>query len=105
MQISLSHIESAVKIIRKHNDIEAYAEEGRFYVTGSLTVLSEFEMNLAIELAKVNFQTPLDLELVRNWFVDIVDYRVESEAGEGERTWTYDVEVLGDIKAHEIRDV
>lgn len=103
MIISLYNIEQAIESVRKYSDIEASVEEGSFTVTGAPVVLAEFEMALAIELARPNYGEPLRELPIRNFFVDLVEARKEVGATTDEALWKYETEVIGDIKAHEVR--
>jgi hypothetical protein len=104
MIITLATIAAAFKAVSQHCDINGGTEEGQFYVEGSPAVLTEFELCLALELARPNYGERMNETAVRNYFVDLVELRKESgHASTDDRVWTYNVEVLGDIKAHEIR--
>lgn len=105
LRIQLSDIAEAAQKINRYADVTVLAEEGEFQVIGEPKILAEFELMLAMEIAYVNFQTPLDPEDVRTAFVDLVELRQESKSYLDEPTWTYMVEVLGDLEAHEIRQL
>ncbi|QFG12163.1 Hypothetical Protein OBI_RACECAR_35 [Arthrobacter phage Racecar] len=105
LRINMSAIEGAAQTVRQYNDVTVLVEEGQWQIIGEPKVLAEFEMTLAVELANKGFQHKLDMEDVRNEYVDLLDVRREGQSYLGEPTWFYDMEVIGDIKAHEIREL
>jgi hypothetical protein len=105
LRIQLSDIAEATQKINRYADVTVLVEEGEFQIIGEPKVLAEFELILAMEVAFVNFQTPLDPEDVRTAFVDLVELREERSSYLNEPNWVYTVEVLGDLEAHEIRQL
>lgn len=105
LRINMSDIAEAAQTVQKYSDLTVLVEEGEFQAIGEAKVLAEFELWLALELASVNFQTPLDPEDVRTAFVDLVEIREERSSYLNEPNWVYRVEVIGDLKAHEIRQL
>jgi hypothetical protein len=101
IRIDMSAIAEAAQTVRNYNDVTVLVEEGQWQIIGEPKVLAEFEMTLAVELAGGKG----DMEDVRNEYADILDVRREGQSYLGEPTWTYEMEVIGDIKAHEIRQL
>jgi hypothetical protein len=105
MIISSRDIKAAVEAIRQHSDIEATVEEGTFYVQGTPQVLAEFELCLALELAKpLVGERELQPVRIRNYFVDLLEHRHEAlpSGSVDERQWLYQIDVTDELRAHEV---
>lgn len=99
LRIDLYTLTEAAQTVRQYNDVDLLVEEGQWAINGPEKVLAEFEMTLAMELGGT------DREQIRNEYVDIVDMRRVVQSFNGEPQWVYDMEVIGDLKAHEIRQL
>jgi hypothetical protein len=108
MFVTTKNLEAAAATIREHYDVEVTVEAHQFAVQATPGTLAEFELCLALELAKPtwfdkqNGVTDLQPVRIRNYFTDLVDARSEAEGAADEQVWVYRIEVSSEIGDREV---
>jgi membrane-bound lytic murein transglycosylase len=108
MIVTIQNLEAAAKEIQQHSDVDVTVEAHEFRAQGTPQTLAEFELVLAMELAKPtwfdaqNGITGLQPVRVRNYFTDLVDARSEAQGTTDEQVWIYRIAVSSEIGDREV---
>jgi hypothetical protein len=108
MIVTTQNLEAAAAAIRENSDVDVTVEAHQFAVQATPQTLAEFELVLAMELAKPTWfdikagVTATPPVRVRSYFVDLVETRSEAQGAADEQVWLYRIAVSSEIGDREV---